>query len=607
MIRAAYPALAAALLASAAFPPLAAPATAQSATTTDAQNNADLARFFEDYDRAQLALSPAGKAYRGIIDEDYGRWNDASDAAAQRNFELQQRTAAAMRERFDRDSLSNADRLSYDFFESQARRSAAAFPFRRHDYVFQQMSGPQGQIPAFMINIHRVTNLTTAEAYVSRLRGIEAVLDQNIAEARIRAEAGVIPPAWVLPLVIIQARNVVSGAPFGEGPDSALWADLQTKINAAPISDADKQRLIAAGRAALTDHVGPAYQRLIALLEEQQSQAAVGDGVWRLPDGANYYAERLRFHTTTDLTPDQVHALGLREVARIHEQMRAIMAQVGFEGTLQQFFEHVRTGDRFFHTTREAYLAEVNEVFGRIRPLLPRYFNTLPQSPMEVRAVEAFRERTAGKAFYQSPAPDGSRPGVYYVNLSNLRDMSRNELAALAAHEGVPGHHLQRAIQTELGDVPPFRRFGGVTVYSEGWGLYTEELAGEMGIYEDPYSDFGRLGMELWRAARLVVDSGIHHLRWSRAEAVAYLQENTPNPQGDIERAIDRYTVYPGQATAYMIGKLKIMELRERARAALGDRFDIRGFHDAVLLSGPVPLDMLEHNVDAWIAGQTAP
>ena len=607
MIRAAYPAFAAALLASAAFPQVAGLDSLAHAQTAAARNNADLARLFEDYDRAQLALSPAGKAYRGIIDEDYGRWSDATDAAARRSFELQQSTAAAMRERFDRDSLSAADRISYDFFESQARRAAAAFPFRRHDYVFQQMSGPQGQIPAFMINIHRVTNLATAEAYVSRLRGIEAVLDQNIEEARIRAEAGVIPPAWVLPLVITQARNVIGGAPFGDGPDSALWADLQAKVNAAPISDADKQRLIAAGRAALTDHVRPAYERLIALLEEQQAQAAAGDGVWRLPDGANYYAERLRFHTTTDLTPDQVHQLGLREVARIHGQMRAIMSQVGFEGTLQQFFEHVRTGDQFFHTSREAYLAEVDQVFGRIRPLLPRYFNTLPQSPMEVRAVEAFRERTAGKAFYQSPAPDGSRPGVYYVNLSNLRDMSRNELAALAAHEGVPGHHLQRAIQTELGDVPPFRRFGGVTVYSEGWGLYTEELAGEMGIYEDPYSDFGRLGMELWRAARLVVDSGIHHLRWSRAEAVAYLQENTPNPQGDIERAIDRYTVYPGQATAYMIGKLKIMELRERARAALGDGFDIRGFHDAVLLSGPVPLDMLEANVDAWIAGQTAP
>lgn len=577
-------------------------ASASAARPAASANDPALAAFFEEYDRAQLALSPLGKAYRGIVDEDYGRWGEFTDASAQRSQALLQSAAADLQRRFDRARLSPADQLSYDLFLNQARRSAGAFEFRRHDYIFDQMNGAHQQLPAFLINIHRVTDLATAEAYVSRLQGMGTALDQAMEEARIRAAAGVLPPRWVYPLTIDASRNVIAGAPFGEGPDAALYADMKRKIGAADIPQADKDRLIAAGRQALVQGVQPAYRRLIALMEEQQRVAPAEDGVWRHPNGAAYYAERLRFHTTTDMTPDQVHDLGLREVARIHGEMREIMNRVGFTGSLQEFFEHVRTDDRFFHTSREDYLAEVEQVFARVRPVLPQWFNTLPQAPMEVRAVEAFRERTAGKAFYQRPAPDGSRPGVYYVNLYNLRDMSRNELEALAYHEGVPGHHLQLAIQTELGDMPPFRQFGGVTAYSEGWGLYSEELGKDMGFYQDPYSDFGRLGMELWRAGRLVVDTGIHHKRWSAEQAMQYLRDNTPNPEGDIERAIRRYVVYPGQANAYTIGKLKIMELRERARTRLGNRFDIRDFHDAILLSGPVPLDILERNVDEWIA-----
>jgi uncharacterized protein (DUF885 family) len=580
-------------------------ASASAATPTASANDPALAAFFEQYDRAQLALSPLGKAYRGIVDEDYGRWGDFSDADAQRSQTLLQNAAADLQRRFDRTRLAPADQLSYDLFLNQARRSGDAFEFRRHGYIFDQMNGAHQQLPAFLINIHRVTDLATAEAYVSRLRTMGTALDQAMEEARIRAAAGVLPPRWVYPLTIDASRNVIAGAPFGEGPDAALYADMKRKIGAADISQADKNRLIAAGRQALVTDVQPAYRRLIALMEEQQRVAPTEDGVWRQPNGAAYFAERLRFHTTTDMTPDQVHDLGIREVARIHGEMREIMNRVGFAGSLQDFFEHVRTDDRFFHTSREDYLAEVEQVFERIRPVLPRFFNTLPQAPMEVRAVEAFRERTAGKAFYQRPAPDGSRPGVYYVNLYNLRDMSRNELEALAYHEGVPGHHLQLAIQTELGDMPPFRQFGGVTAYSEGWGLYSEELGKDMGFYQDPYSDFGRLGMELWRAGRLVVDTGIHHKRWSAEQAMQYLRDNTPNPAGDIERAIRRYVVYPGQANAYTIGKLKIMELRDRARQRLGSRFDIRDFHDAILLNGPVPLDVLERNVDQWIAHQS--
>ncbi|WP_439486261.1 DUF885 domain-containing protein [Blastomonas fulva] len=593
--------LATALLLAASPLVLASPVAAQTAPAARA-NSAELAAFFEQVDADGLAQSPQGKAYRGIRDADYGKWNDPSDAKAVADFERGQKALATMKARFDPAKLSAEDALSYRLFEYQAERAAKAYPFRRNDYVFDQMNGAQSQMPAFLINIHRVASKSDAEAYVARLQGIGPRLDGLIAESRTRAEAGVMPPKWVYPFVIDDARNVIKGAPFDGGAPSTLLADLSKKVDALDIPAADKAALIAAGSDALLTSVKPAYQRLIAEMERQQSIAPAEDGVWRFKDGAAYYAQLLASYTTTDLTPDQVHQIGLDNVARIHGQMREIMKTVGFTGTLQEFFAFVRTDDRFYFKTREDYLAAVDTKLKAMTAKLPEYFNTLPKAPLTVKAVEAFREKSAGKAFYQSPAPDGSRPGTYYVNLYNLKDMASTELEALAYHEGLPGHHLQRAVQTELGDLPPFRRFGGVTAYTEGWGLYSEELGKDMGFYEDPYSDFGRLGMELWRACRLVVDTGIHHKRWSREQAIGYLTENTPNPDGDISKAIERYVVYPGQANAYMIGKLKIMELRERAQKALGPKFQYGRFHDAILKSGPVPLTVLEERIDGWIA-----
>lgn len=568
--------------------------------------DAALNEFFESYDQAELEFSPLTKSFRGIRDADYGTWGDFTDADAVAEQERLTAARDQMRAQFANADLTPESRLSYQLFERMAERSSAAFAFRHNDYVFDQMNGAQSGLPAFLINIHRVSSVSDAEAYVSRLAGLGAVIDQLIGEADSRAEAGVIPPDWVFPYVLSDTRNVITGAPFTEGEDAPLFADLQTKVNALEISDEEKADLIARGRAALLESVGPAYERLYAMLERHQAMAPTDDGIWRLSDGVDYYTERLRYYTTTDLSADEIHQIGLEQVERIHGEMRAIMAQVEFEGTLQEFFTHLRTSDEFFYPTREAYLADANAAIDSMRARLPDYFGRLPQADLVVQPVEAFREQSAGKAFYNAPTPDGSRPGTYYVNLYNLRDMSRIELEALAYHEGVPGHHLQRALQVEGGSIPPFRRFGGFTAYTEGWGLYSEELGKDMGGYTDPYSDFGRLGMELWRACRLVVDSGIHHMRWSREEAIAYLQENTPNPEGDISRAIERYIVYPGQATAYMIGKLKIMELRQRAMDTLGEDFDYRGFHDAVLAPGPVPLDILETQVDAWIASVQA-
>ncbi|MGV2494662.1 DUF885 domain-containing protein [Pelagerythrobacter aerophilus] len=561
----------------------------------------DIGTLFERYDEAQLALSPLGKAYRGIRDSDYDDWGDFTDAAEVREQELLQKTAATLRANFDPATLPEQDALSYRLFDAMAKRSATLFPYREYGYIFDQMNGAQSGLPAFLINIHSVADEEQARAYVSRIEGLGPVLDTLIAESRERAANGVMPPDWVYPYVISDIENLLNA-----GEENAILVDFAGKAKALELDAAKEAELISAARAAWEDSAAPAYQRLLAEMKRQQANAPTDDGIWRLPEGAAYYSALLKNYTTTDLTADQIHQIGLDNVARIHGEMRAIMQQVGFEGTLQEFFAHVRTDPRFYYDTREEYLADVEKHRVAMEAALPQYFSTLPEDPLTVKPVEAFREKSAGKAFYSRPAPDGSRPGTYYVNLYNLKDMSKNELEALFYHEGLPGHHLQLSIQTQLGDVPPFRRFGGVTAYTEGWGLYAEELGKDMGFYTDPYSDFGRLGMELWRACRLVVDTGIHHKRWSREQAIQYLTENTPNPEGDIRKAIERYVVYPGQATAYMIGKLKIMELRERAKAALGAEFDIRGFHDAILSSGPVPLSIMEENVDAWIAAEKA-
>lgn len=559
-------------------------------------DDARLAVFFENYDKQVLDYSPQGKTYRGIRDGDYGKWDDPSDAAAVARHNRDQIALTEMKRAFAGAALSDKSRLSMRLFEDMIARRDALFPYRNNGYIFDQMNGAQSDLPAFLINSHSITNEEQAHAYIRRLRGLGPLLDKLNAQSAARAANGVMPPKWVYPKVISDARNMMVA-----GEAHPLDSDFAKKVDALKLDPTKTAALKAEASAAIAVSVVPAYGRLITEMERQEKIAPTDDGIWRLSDGAPYYNALLSNYTTTNLTADEIHNIGLREVARIHGEMEAIKAKVGFKGSLKEFFTHLRTDDQFYYPTREAYLADADAKLAAMTVALPKFFHTLPKAPLVVKPVEAFREQSAGKAFYGRPAPDGSRPGIYYVNLYDLKSMSKNELEALAYHEGLPGHHLQLAIQTELKNVPPFRQFGSVTAYSEGWGLYSEELGKNMGFYTDPYSDFGRLGMELWRACRLVVDTGIHSKKWSREQAIQYLVENTPNPQGDIDRAIERYVVYPGQATAYMIGKLKIMELRDRAQSKLGAKFDIRDFHDVVLKSGPVSLAVLEDNVDHWL------
>ena len=591
-----------------ATPAIAQTAAAAPVASAEVDQNAAIMAFFEEYDAQQLARSPLGKSYRGIKDSDYGKWDDGSDAAEARNYEAERSALKEMRARFDPAKLSPENKLSYRLFEKRAARSEGAYKYNDYGYVFDQMNGAQSQIPAFLINIHRIDTKSDARAYVNRLYGIGPAMTEAVGQAKTRAAKGIMPPKWVYPYVIADSRNVITGAPFDGGPDAPLFADFKAKVGKLKITQIEKDILVADAAQALTGAVKPAYEALIAEMTAQEKVAGTDDGIWRFPDGAGYYAERLANYTTTNMTPDQIHNLGLAQVARIHKEMGVVQKKMGVKGDLQAFFKYMRTEPKFYapetEEGRALYLSETQKAQDAITPLLPQWFGILPKAPLVVKPVEAFREKSAGKAFYQRPAPDGSRPGTYYANLYKMADMPLTEVEALFYHEGVPGHHLQLAIQTELKDVPAFRQFGGVTAYSEGWGLYSEKLAKDMGLYTDPARDFGRLQLELHRAIRLVVDSGLHHKRWTREQAIKYVEDNSADAPGGIVKAIERYIIYPGQATAYMVGRLKISELRGKAQKALGKKFDIRGFHDTVLKSGPVPLDVLEEQVDAWIASR---
>ena len=589
------------------------PGTSTAETTSsmtsgmEQESPASFREFLEEAYATDMQRYPLTATYRGIKTNN-DKWNPASERFQQETRELNLARLQQLR-RFDRSSLSSSEQLSYDLYELNLERQLANDPFRHHQYVIHQFRGPHTAVPSALINIHRVADRQDAEDYIGRLRNVAMYFDQVISQMAIRTEKGLLLADWQYPKMLESAQNVITGAPYDDsGTDSTLWEDFKTKVAALDVDDQMRQALLDEAETVLVDVVKPAYQRLIAAIAQQARDASEDDGVWKFADGDEFYAQRLRWFTTTDLSADDIHTIGLSEVERIHGEMRSIMRTVGFEGDLPAFFDFMREDEQFYYPNtdagRQAYLTEARAAIDAMRERLPDYFGLLPEAELVVKRVEAFRERSAGKAFYQAPPKDGSRPGIYYANLYDMADMPKYQLEALAFHEGVPGHHMQRAITVALDDIPEFQKYASFTAFTEGWGLYAEELARDMGFYQDPYSDFGRLAMELWRACRLVVDTGIHSKRWTREEAISYLAENTPNSLGDSTRAIERYIAMPGQATAYLIGKLKIMEMREKARVALGEDFDIRNFHDEVLKDGPVPLSILEKKIDAMIERQ---
>jgi uncharacterized protein (DUF885 family) len=438
------------------------------------------------------------------------------------------------------------------------------------------------------------------------VQGTKKLLEQLIVQLRLREEKGIIAPKFVFEHVIRDSKNILIGAPFDNSTNSTIFNDFNKKVSQLDISEDEKTSLNTEVEAALLSSLKPGYEQLISYLTKLETKADTRDGVWKFPNGEAFYNNALKRTTTTDLTSQEIHDIGLSEVTRIHNEMRVIMEKVAFEGSLNDFFDFMRDDKQFYYpdneTGKQAYIDRAVAVIDDMEDRLDSLFLTKPKASLKVKAVEAFREKSAGKAFYERPAPDGSRPGIYYANLYDMAAMPTYQLEALAYHEGIPGHHMQLAIKQELTGIPMFRKFGGYTAHTEGWGLYSEMIPKEIGLYQDPYSDFGRLAMELWRACRLVVDTGIHTKKWTRQEGIDYYANNTPNAMSDAIKMVERHVVMPSQATAYKIGMNKIIELREHAKNELGEAFDIREYHEVILQNGPVPLNVLANLVDSYIA-----
>ncbi|MDR7058574.1 MULTISPECIES: DUF885 domain-containing protein [unclassified Sphingopyxis] len=588
------------------FAPMTAPAFAQAAPQAGAQDPA-LLDFLDQAFEERLALSPESQTQLGLK-TNYGKLDDYTDAASVREQELAERQLKDMHARFKPDQLGESARVSYRLFEYEVERGRESLRFRKLRFPVSTNGSPAGAIPVLLINNHKIDSLQDAEAYIARLRDTDRVMREVAATMREQAAAGIVPNKVNFAPARADALKVITGAPFGSGADSTLMADFRKKVGALDAPAATKAKLLADASAALTGPFKQGYNTLVAAIDEIEPKSKGNFGAWNLPDGAAYYADRLKSSTTTSLTADQIHDLGLAQVAAIRGEMEAIKNEVGFKGTLEQFFDHIRTDPQFKYPNteagRETYLADARAVIASVMTAAPRYFRVLPKAALEVRAVEKWREGTASTAFYNPPSADGSRPGIYYVNLVNMNQTQKVQVAGIAAHEGAPGHHFQIARQQELTGIPKFRKFGGYGAYMEGWGLYSERLANEMGVYKTPYDRFGMLSLQVWRAIRLVLDTGIHSKRWTRDQAIAYFKANSSVSDTDIAREVDRYFNWPGQATSYMVGQLKIAELRKRAESELGPRFDIRDFHEAVLSEGALPLDILEEQVTRYIAAK---
>jgi uncharacterized protein (DUF885 family) len=584
-------------------------APAARAAVKGGADDAALTAFLDAAFEAELALDPEQLTSLGRK-EQQDRFTDPSDAAAAARLAWRRANVAQMKKRFDRIRLGEDARVSYDMWVLELERAEASTRWRGHGYIFDR-NGPHTGLPNFLINQHRVDTPADMEAYVARVTALGPTLDVYLDRAKASAAKGIRMPGFAYDQSIELIGRLTSGAPFGDGADNALYADAKEKaaglVAAKKIDAAAADAFTTRIASAMTGSLKPAYGRIKAWLEADR--AAAGNdprGAGALPDGAAYYDAMLRLQTTTGMTADEIHDLGLAEVARIRAEMEVLKAKIGYAGKLEDFFVFLRSDDRFYVANDDAgraiYLKTAGDYLAGMRARLPEQFGRLPKADLIVKRVEAFREEPGGAAHYSAAALDGSRPGIYYVHLADTRATPIYEIEGTTYHEGLPGHHMQIALAQEMVGTPEFRKNYFYGAYGEGWALYVERLAKEMGFYTDPYSDFGRLGREIWRAIRLVVDTGIHAKGWSEEQALAFYTANSPQPIGKIRSEIRRYFVTPGQATSYKVGMQRILALREKAQKALGSRYDQKMFHEVVLGRGSVPLPVLEAQVDRWIA-----
>jgi uncharacterized protein (DUF885 family) len=578
-----------------------------SASNESQKLNAFLDRAFD----RMLDRKPLTAAYLGIK-RHYGDWNNVSDSFAAADLKAEESELDSMKNNFDLNKLDDNAKLSWKLFEKNVNDHKESYEYRFLSFPVNQEEGLHTEVPTFLVNVHLISSLQDAKDYISRLQKVKPLFDQLIVQLKEREKKKIIPPKFVYPKVITACENVIKGAPFDtRSPDlSPLKSDFDRKVDdLKSIATGTRDSLKKEADHSMLVSVKPAYESLVNYLTTLETKADTVVGAWSWPDGDKFYRMALRHQTTTNMTPEEIYNFGLKEVDRIHGEIRKIMKELNFKNdNIHDFFAFVKDPNNrksFLPNTetgKQQYLDIATKYINTMKGRLDEIFITKPKADIVVKAVEKFRESSAGSAFYEQPAIDGSRPGRFYVNLVDMTQSPLYQLEALAYHEGIPGHHMQISIAQELTGVPKFRKYGEYTAYVEGWGLYSEFIPKEMGgFYTDPYSDFGRLTMELLRAARCVVDPGIHYKHWSRTQAINYFKQNTAEPPIECEHAIERYIVWPGQATAYKIGMNKILELREMAKKELGSKFNIREFHDVVLTKGAVPLDVLEENVKAWI------
>jgi uncharacterized protein (DUF885 family) len=526
------------------------------------------------------------------------RWSDSSlDAIYQRhNHDIATLTKLT---KIDRAALSPSDQLNYDLFKKDYENDIEDFQYRWYLLPLNQLGGVHtvNQLAETL----RFDTLKDYEDWLARLKALPVRVDQTIALMRIGMKERIILPKIVVQRVPAQIDHQIVSDPKA----SPLYKPF-IKFSSS-IAESDQVRLAKAAQVTIAETVVPAYRKLKEFVVNDYLPAAWDQvGIWQLPNGAAMYASATRHNTTTDLSPQEIHEIGLKEVKRIRAEMQAIIDKLGFRGSFTEFTKFLHGDEKFYFKSERELLEAYRALSRRIDPLLVKLFRTLPRMPYGIEPLPANIAPDSPAGLYRGPAADGSRAGTFSVNTFKPEIRPKYEMMALSLHEGVPGHHLQIALAMEQQGIPNFRRYGGYTAFIEGWGLYAESLGDEMGLYDDPYSKFGQLMFEVWRASRLVVDTGMHHLHWDRQKAIDFMVENTAKQEQEVIAEIDRYIVWPGQALAYKIGQLKISELRARAKQALGDKFDIRDFHDGLLKDGALPLDQLEAKMNAWIATQTA-
>lgn len=568
--------------------------------------NEFLARAWE----ARLVESPELRARLGQR-TDYARWDDASvEALDKRQFRI--RTELANMLMLDYTKLDAGQRENYELFENESERRIELHRWRLYPYVINPHDGLHVGVATFLINMHDIRSEADAEAYIARLRGIQPLFQQ--VEGRLAASeaAGVVPPRFVFPQVAADIRDLLKGRPFDRsGADSVLLKDFKDKVAAVDLAAEARTALVESATAALVDAVKPAYDSLSRKLDQLQKKANTDIAASQLPSGDGYYRALLRFYTTSDLSPGEMHEIALAEVARLHADLEALGPRLGINGPLPQLFKAMLSRpDAAYPDTeagRGAYLTDATDHLAAMRQRLGTLFSTLPVEPIEVKPVASLQPRSAGKAFYVDAAADGSRPAALYLDLARMADMPKYALESLVYHEGLPGHHLERAHTRGMTELAPFRRYFPAAAFTEGWALYAERVAKEAGGYATPEAEYGRLVSELQSAAELVVDTGVHGKKWTREEAIKYFLGSTPLSRAAATRAVERISVTPGQAAAPTLGLLRILELRQRATTELAERFDIRAFHDAVLGNGPVPLNALTREVSSYIERNRAP